>query len=276
MGRHASYEPYRLKSGGREMGNYRAWIPGQGAVDLGTENLSAASSLARDLRDGTNGQVASINNAMDSNNPPVVIDLDTGSYSPPIHETKDNDGPINQEKQRAFSVFQKWAIEKGPSQPEPAPIETPEKIGIPPATPSVARQITPAQTRKRGLTPEQSAKISGALKRVVVKINVLGGDALVRLMGRDACELDDDDLDLLALGWEMQLELWLESAKLKPVYIIVLANVLLVSAMYLGGTPIEKKPKLVSVPLTDSSQLPKPESQTRHTGLVPPDGPRGV
>lgn len=281
MGRHASYEPYRLKRGNYEFGTYRAWIPGQGPVDLGTADPDEAARLVEGIRNSSGGA-----DTTQVQSEPVEIPS-TDSSTDRI-ELVTNEAPPQRSNPDVTEVLKKWARETAPDITTPhepsakitMPADQVRTFTEPKQTTTPLRPITAIAPKKtRGLTPEQSQKISGALKKLVVKINVLGADTMVRLLGRDPCELDDDDLDLLTLGWEMQLEQWLDSAKLKPWQIVLAANILLCSAMYIGGEPIKKGSvtKLESVPPpATETQEPKPaEMSRRPSGLRPPMGPTG-
>jgi hypothetical protein len=103
--------------------------------------------------------------------------------------------------------------------------------------------VAPKPTRQKpGLTPEQSAKIAAGLKKTVTNVNVIVVGAAVQMFGRVPAPLDDEEVALLQLGWEMYIDEMFSRAKIKPWHLLLAGNVMIAAAMYVGGTPVKKLP----------------------------------
>jgi hypothetical protein len=226
-GRPASYRPFRYTHKGLEYGPYRVYDPkSKKTVDLETEDFNVASEKVEVLRRGFSGTDGGQTNQIISN-PVVELEL-----------------PSDVSKGDSFEALKAWAKDGTPETVNAESIKPPidngsGKPSLPVSTlPGLLKSVP---QKKRGLTPEQLTKLSESVTKLVIKANVIGGELLVRLIGRDPYELGEDDLDLLKLGWEMQLEELLQGVKIKPAYLIIGANVLMLFTMYVNGKPIQKK-----------------------------------
>jgi hypothetical protein len=101
--------------------------------------------------------------------------------------------------------------------------------------------------KKHGLTPEQAAKIGTGMKRIVTKINVVCLNVCVSYLGRDPFPVADDELELMAIGWEMMLEEYFVKHQPKPWMLIAAGNMLVGFSMYMRGKPFPKKDKKVEL-----------------------------
>ena len=107
--------------------------------------------------------------------------------------------------------------------------------------PIVRPTVKPAAPKKGQLTPEQAVKLGRAVNKVAAKLNLALLSAGVKFAGRDPFELDEDDVELLALGWELFLDEFFVKHPPKPWMLILAGNVMCASVMYLRGTPIKRE-----------------------------------
>lgn len=103
--------------------------------------------------------------------------------------------------------------------------------------------ITPSTTPKKkpGMTPEQAAKLGRGMQKIVSKLNVAAIGGVVRVLGKDPYPLDDDELELLSMGWELFLDEFFIKNPPKPWMLILAGNVMCASVMYLRGETIVKE-----------------------------------
>lgn len=153
-----------------------------------------------------------------------------------------------------------------------ATVETPTPVQQPsaPATPPAAHPYAytpPAKAIKpqKGLTPEQSAKIANGLKKMVVNTNIVVMATAVQMFGRVPAPLDDDEIALLQMGWEMWLDEMFAKAKLKPVHLVLVGNLMIAVSMWASGKPKEK-------PKADPKAAPGHGSVASVTPISPPKG----
>jgi hypothetical protein len=167
--------------------------------------------------------------------------------APSLHSTDDV----------AASVLGEWAasrpVEDGPEQDAAEPTEPAEQLEAAESQDDSApdtEYIPPSSSgsgggcrrRQKGLTPEQVAKLAAGMKKAVVKVNIFAAELCVGFLGRDPCPLDDDEVELLSVGWEMMLEEWFGKNRPEPWMIIVAGNVAVLLAMYVRGTDKAEKP----------------------------------
>ncbi len=103
---------------------------------------------------------------------------------------------------------------------------------LPPVT-TISRKPKPVS----GLSPEQAQKIGAGLKKIVTKVNIIAAGMCVDMFGRDPAPLEDDEIDLVVLGWEMMLEQYFTKSQPKPWMVLLAGNVMMVMAMYPRGEP---------------------------------------
>lgn len=232
MGRPLSGEPYRVAGEWRlHLGGGKRVVLGQAAVMDYAEAKSKASTLVPGEMRGT---------VSDVEQTPVA--------SAPI--------PPQPKPMDATEILSSWAAAQESSGPSEA--GKPPSPSVPTvsggSTSTAIRTTTSASVpprRSGGLTPEQAEKIGRGLKKVMTKINVIGAEVLVRLVGRDPCEVDDDEVELVALGWELMCEQYFTKNKPQPWMVLAAGNVMLVLAMYMRGTPIVKKEDPDHVEITE-------------------------
>jgi hypothetical protein len=134
-----------------------------------------------------------------------------------------------------------------------------------------AHPLPPVGTRapkvQKGLTPEQSAKIASGLKKMVVNTNVVVVASAVQMFGRVPAPLDDDEIALLQMGWEMWLDELFLKAKLKPIHLVIVGNLMIAVSMWAAGKP-KDKPN----PKTDATTA---KAAPGHGSITPINPPKG-
>lgn len=186
-----------------------------------------------------------------------------------INLDDDDDKPAGS----AHDLLNDWARSKTvdatppATQPEPAPQPGPLSGLFGSSPPLPPARNPPSPKVAKGLTPEETAKLAAGLKKIVTNINVVAVGASVQMFGRVPAPLDDEEIKLLQMGWEMYLDEIFAKKKIKPVHIVLAANIMIAFTMYVGGKPMEKPKKLEEVakqapgnpnPLTAPPRMVKP------------------
>ncbi len=237
MGRHPNV-PQLTKNG-----TYRCWHPGlKKHIGLGTTDYNEACRIqasyypGREASPGVSGQNA--------NRPLVVGNGVAGGHMGVMDFDKPEEG-----KPDASSLLNKWASGGQPAATPPTTV-TPEPQPEPSIFSSFSSAVAdivpkpnvPAKggRPKQGLTPEQSAKLASGLKKIVTNLNVIAVGAGVQMFGKVPAPLDDEEIELLQMGWEMYIDDIFAKAKIKPWHVLLAGNVMIAASMYVGGTPIKK------------------------------------
>jgi hypothetical protein len=139
------------------------------------------------------------------------------------------------------SVLDDWAKRGDGGQPPLHLVDDP----TPQSSTSAAVTPITAKTKrnKNGLSAEDIEKISSGIHKTVASLNVLVLHSCVKYMGRMPYEPDEEEMHLLAVGWEMELKRHFEKAELQPWMLILAGNLFVGMAMYMNGTVIPKTPK---------------------------------
>jgi hypothetical protein len=235
MGRKASWDLYRRKSpDGTPYGSWRYWSSkSHSVVDTQTEDEATAQAA-------------------------MAVEMET-DVIPDIPEI-DNPVPISAPSQSSpMSSINAWL---GDRPPIDSGNGAPEVVHAEPISqsnpPSVSNGKTPLRAlippKKKGLSPEQAERLGKALTSIVTKVNLMGLETVTKLCGRDPLGVDEEDIDLLRLGWEMYLEEYFVKHTPKPWMLIAAGNVFLLTAMLINSEKIEgkEKPKELDAPSSAS------------------------
>ena len=233
MGRHkgAEYKPFQATAGS----DWRWWNPiTKKQESLGTKIWEEAWKLSRQILDMDGGQAAKPEGATVNDTPPA------GSAP----------------KSPVADLLSDWSTSKGPLDDVPAPAvadPTPKPSPLPVQPPKpVAMVPASTPTPKKGmLTPEQASKMARGVRNMVCRLNVVAIEGCVNFLGRDPFPVDDDDLELMALGWELWLDEFFVKHKPKPWMLILAGNVMLFASAYIRGTDKPKKPAPDHIEVTE-------------------------
>ncbi len=257
MGRRPN-EPKQTRNG-----TYTCWNPSvKKYVNLGTTNRDEAirrqqGFYSQPLRHGAPTFVVDRASEMGEPNVASAIAGDEDIASPQRSTAMlDLDEPLDSD-----TVLKSWAGVKtdAPStnSTQAAPLTGQPKTypPVPGLSPNPILSSKPIQSKiKPGLSPEQNAVLASGLKKTVANLNVVIVGAAVDMFGRVPCALDDEEVKMLELGWELYIDEMFAKAKMKPIHLIIMGNLMIAASMYAGGTPKPKKPatppKLESVPTT--------------------------
>lgn len=227
----------RIKDGkGREVGNYRMYVPSEGrTVNLGTLDEKEAWRKAKEI-------IAREKGASD----PVVLDRPMSVPELPTPPRASGSAPSNAPSIDPNSLLDSWAADKPsplPPQPDSPAGPVPAPPEVPFVEPTKALVATPKAKTQKGLTPEQAEKLGKGLQKLVARVNIVTLELAVRFMGRDPYPLDDEEVELLALGWELWLDTYFVKHKPEPWMLILAGNVMAGFGMWMRGTPIVKEKK---------------------------------
>lgn len=230
-------------------GTYECWHPGvKRRINLGVSDYNEALRIQAGFY-GSSVQpsvpsLGATSVPAELGNPPVSSDSPGNGPPMSILDLDSPDKPLD-----ASNLLSSWASTKGGASSTSATV-TPTAS---PATPApvvslfAPKPLTGGNTGpkpKPGLTPEQSAKLAAGLKKIVTNLNVILVGAGVEMFGRVPAPLDDEEVQLLQMGWEMFIDEMFVKAKVKPWHVLLAGNVMVGAAMYVGGTPKPKKPAL--------------------------------
>lgn len=232
-------------------GTYRCWHPSiKKYVNLGTSDFEAACSIQAGFygRKSLSSQPAE---------PPAPESGATPLGNPAFPYSGGSSQMIDLEDDKpidANDLLASWNKAKdNDKQPVPPPATSATSATPSTSFPGFALSNVPKAPpgpgkAKPGLTPEQSAKLASGLKKTVANLNVIIVGAGVQMFGRVPAPLDDEEVALLQMGWEMYIDEMFAKAKIKPWHLLIAGNVMIAAAMYVGGTPIPRKPQLPSDP----------------------------
>lgn len=244
-GRKPSGTPYRLKSGG----NWRVQIKGMGIIDLGTDDEQLAQvkvheilSKPKEVTPNPKASSSTVVNqtvvAQSVSTPaelrPDVIDnwLKTQTPEPP----KQTELPLPPKETVGYA---EWKAGTSIVEPyEPIKTEQPSSTFVP--------TVINGGKKQKGPTPEQLEKLSKGLYKIATKVNIVAAEACVKFLGKDPCPLDDDEVELLQMGWEMQLNEWFGKSKPEPWMVLLAGNAAILFAMYVRGDDLPKKDEVPS------------------------------
>lgn len=221
-------------------GSWYCFHPGlKRKVRLGATSFAAAVAEQQSFY-GVADAPASPNPAVPSHSVPTGGGDDTlfnlDDDSPPM-EKKDSSDASAADLLSSLSSSRANATVVSP--PSPAPTAVTPVAPVPaPSHPYAYNPKAPKQ--QKGLTPEQSAKIANGLKKMVVNTNVVVMATAVQMFGRVPAPLDDDEIALLQMGWEMYLDELFAKAKLKPLHLVIVGNLMIAVSMWASGKPKEK------------------------------------
>lgn len=217
--------PTRIKdSSGKEVGTYRAYHPGmKKRISLGTYDFNEACRLQAEMLARYNKQPTPV--APTPKPVPVTVPVE----APTVSEDK----PLD-----AADLLKSWAgVNDKPA------VETVEAEQLPITefnTQPQQQQAQPspaAMVRKQGLSPEQSQRMAVGLKKLVTNLNVIVVGWGIQMFGKDPAPLDEEELELLQLGWELWLDEIFVKRKPKPWMLVAVGNLMIAVAMYMNGTP---------------------------------------
>jgi hypothetical protein len=230
--------------------NWRVELSGRGVVSLNTTNRNIAAQRLADLLRPK--KAASFNSpqadAPKSSAPTPIAaqsDLDRAGPTDAVSAAPPSTPII--EHDIAASVLGEWVATR-PKEEEPETDDTEADDSAEASDAAAADSDQPeyippsgGRRKKAGLTPEQVSKIASGLKKAAVKVNIVLDEMVVGWMGRNPCALDDDEVQLLEVGWEMMLEEWFGKNKPEPWMVIAAGNAAVLLAMYVRGEPKERK-----------------------------------
>jgi len=227
-GRPWQAKPFRIKKNGEETGSYRLYVPSQGkTISLETADFNEATKKAAEIAENEKGQSSS------------GEDISSGQ----TNEIPNNPEPVISKPLFGLdnsSVINDWINSTGPVPPVAIPQPPQPPVSAAPAS-TGQTSVTPKKaTPQKGLTTEQTEKISGGMKKIIARMNVIGLGTCIQLLGRDPYPVEDEELELLAMGWEMWIEEVFTKKKMEPWHLVLAANVMIGFSMYIQGTP---KPK---------------------------------
>ncbi len=236
-------------------GTYQCWHPGvKKYVNLGTQDFDVAQAIQA----GFYGR-----KSLQSHAAPTILPS-VGDPTVPYPQSRDQGADvIDFDKPDASADPHSFFSRMSGKEPEPsAPMQAQTVFsGQTVFAPAPFQPIKPPVTgskAKPGLTPEQSAKLASGLKKTVANLNVIIVGAGVQMFGRVPAPLDDEEVALLQMGWEMYIDELFAKSKIKPWHLLFAGNVMIATAMYVGGTPIPKK------------QLPPGDGTKAKSGTVTP------
>jgi hypothetical protein len=256
-------KPFRAKNPetGAEHGSYKAWNPFTKKIEtLGTEDYNEALNKISSIvvrGDAAASEVAT----------PVI-----GDIAPETVTLQSK--PVTGVEGIEAGLVEKWIeTQPEPVTAEPITVESPNATSAsngtngtktsppsPPTAPSVVSIpiVTPKRTSpQKGLSSEQAEKLGRGMRKMVTKLNLVGLETGVRWLGRDPFPIDDEELELLALGWELLLEDWFKNNKPEPWMLIVAGNALCAFTMWARGKPIPKKTDDVIITVDESQVKPR-------------------
>lgn len=222
-------------------GNYSCWDPlNKKTIKLGADRAEAERLQAEILLKAGRGTSG-------ARSPAVTLPGERLNEPPPKVATARVPSPPAVPSPRvgpnANDLLNQWIQQAGPITPKPTPTPINEPANPSPSPTSLVPTPAKRPMPKGGISPEQAAKIGAGLKRIVTKANVVLDGAMVSMFGRRPAEPEDDELEMLAMGWEMLIEQWFVKNTPQPWMLVAAGNVLLLAGMYLQGEPIPKKSK---------------------------------
>lgn len=258
-GRKPSGEPYRLKGGG----NWRVQIKGMGIIDLGTDDEQLAQVKAMEIMSSPRG-VSSVVNSQRT--PPTTSGVSSSipteqnlmKTEPTVRPDVIDNWLKTQTSEPAKQTELPLPKDVGSVATSPVATETSKPIDISwpnqnhsefHSAPSASTPLTVINGGKKpkGPTPEQIEKLSKGLYKIATKVNIVAAEACVKFLGKDPCPLDDDEVELLQMGWEMQLNEWFGKSKPEPWMVLLAGNAAILFAMYVRGDDLPKKEKVSDV-----------------------------
>lgn len=213
-------------------GSYRCYDPRQKkVVSLNTTNAAEAKAIQAKMwaaRDSAS-TVSLPSAPKPSTSTPSLPAIPTPAATP--------GAPVD-----ARSIIDAWAANSPPVEApsaSPSTLATPDEVYAS-ITDVTLPPVTSSPKRKGGLTPEQSAKIGNGLKGMATRINVVLVGAGVSLFGRDPVPPDEDEVEMLKLGWELMLEQYFIKNTAEPWLLILVGNVMLLVSTFVRSP---KRPK---------------------------------
>lgn len=185
--------------GGGPYGTWRLALPDGRSISLGTYDRAEAERKM--LEYGKDG-------AADAGNGAQV--------SPPASDRPLSPPPARRDPRE---IFAEWAGKMNSDSNAPV---TPD-VAAPPAG---------------RLSPSQSSRISGGLAKLCTMVNTLAVGATVKVFGKKPAELDDDEEEIIKVGWEMQWDEWLANRQARPWMLIIAGSVGAGVVMYVEGEPL--------------------------------------
>lgn len=231
-GRPFEGKPFRQKKDGVEYGSYNVYDPiAKKRLSLETDDLNAALAKVQSLFGDLIGK--SVPKATTSVSAPFV-----GAAEPLAEPAISNDEPDPR------TVIDDWA-KLGASGQQALPLGLED---APMQTPPVQREatVTPITSARKpknssGLSDSDIKTLTTGMHKIVASANVALLDFTVRQLGRVPIMPSEDEMEMLATGWELQLKEIFKDIEMKPYMLIVAANALIGMAMYSRGEPIPKK-----------------------------------
>lgn len=165
-----------------------------------------------------------------SNNPSLK------SSGDPITVTSLPDEFVAAESVNGSEALRDWTALKQPVEMS-LPLVEP-KSPFPPASdfPQPSAKEVKKEEKK-----QQALKFSSNAAVMVTNFNVLVSAKLVEYFGKVPVMPEGDDTQMLQDAWEAQLAIWFETTKVEPYMMIIIANVLMVGAMYMNGKTVEQR-----------------------------------
>lgn len=155
--------------------------------------------------------------------------------------TKTADATSN-ENGTSLPGLQSPSTTSAPRVPSP---DTRENVIHLTSTPIETRKLAPQAPPKvsKGLTPDQTIKLAKGMKQMVTQLNMVIVGAGVSIFRTEIEKPDQDTLDILEMGIELQLEKWFRKSNPEPWMIILGANLIMAVSMWTSGKPRLKAKK---------------------------------
>ncbi len=259
MGRHGGYVPFQYRVGNERKGNFFCYDPSKRTtVDLGTTDAAEAKQRASALKTEYATSLTETKPDASITSRSVPTRQESSAYrfddGPVVIETLPN-GSSNVDPLAALTNWGGLAPVVEPEGTAPSQSAEPNSAskgtGGPlggsesvPNTNVTAKKASGSGVRtKKGLSEEQIAKLASVAQKIATRANVAGLEAILRLTGRKVPDgsLDEEDVELLAIGMDMWLEELFAHQAPEPWMVVVAANILIAGKMLIASEPIEKK-----------------------------------
>lgn len=130
-----------------------------------------------------------------------------------------------------------------------SPGAIPAVVSIPGTANETRKPVTalpPKIHKGKTLDPEQAIKLARGMKQMITQLNMVAVGAAVSIFRSEIDKPDQETLDILEMGIELQLERWFKKSNPEPWMIILGANMIMAVGMWSSGKPRLKpnKPKV--------------------------------
>lgn len=236
-------------------GSYRVYDPIQKKpISLDTEDENEAKakvqSMFGHLIDSAFKQISPPKRVMPLQH--KVVDLDGGVTAPkdtaPIVGA-DESIPIQYSQPEhvgsavASSVLSDWAAQN-PPEPSSIPLNQPPNLRVVEGEKVSEPIVTKTRKKAGNWSDADIAKMASGMHKIVANANMLVLDLCVRSLGKVPYQPSEDELELLAMGWEMYLNEYFAKSPPQPWMLILAGNLLVGFAMYTQGQALPPKDKV--------------------------------